>query len=323
MNWELAAVPYWPIHRRLVWRRRLLALLTVTVIAGPIMLLQHQRAAEPVSVRVFNDVAATISLRYFDRDFHHVDWPGLVARYRPLVTGAGSEQERYTLLRRMVGSLGDSHTAVYSPTDLHRAHNGLPDFDWRVIRRGVGYLRIRAFPDSVNDVLGWAMSEVGSQSALVLDLRGNPGGLVDAVDATAGMFLPAHTLVSSGRRRWGVFGPQHFYADDSAGVHYAGRLIVLVDGGTRSGAEALARALQYYRRAVIVGTHTAGQVLGVDVQMPLPDGGLLRVATLDMRGPDGVRLEGKGVTPDLIVRGTAGDPARRLDPQLRAALALL
>ena len=75
--------------------------------------------------------------------------------------------------------------------------------------------------------------------------------------------------------------------------------MVLIDKNSRSGAESLARALQYYHRATLVGTHTAGKVLGVDVEIPLDDGGLLRVATLDMRDPSGQRLEGRGVAPDV------------------------
>jgi C-terminal processing protease CtpA/Prc len=73
--------------------------------------------------------------------------------------------------------------------------------------------------------------------------------------------------------------------------------------------------MQYYHRATIVGTHTAGKVMGVEVEMPLADGGLLRVATLDVAGPDGRRLEGRGVAPDVISATRAG--------QLQTALALL
>jgi len=90
---------------------------------------------------------------------------------------------------------------------------------------------------------------------------------------------------------------------------------VLVDDKTSSGAESLARALQFYRRATIVGTRTAGKVMGVNAEITLADGGLLRVATLDVRGPDGRRLEGRGVYPDAVAYGSAA--------QLREAAALL
>lgn len=314
MNWELSAVPYWPIHRRLVWRKRLIAALVCLVVGLPIFGLQHRRATEPVSNQVFDDVATTIAYRYFDRGFHDVDWQRISSAYRPRVEAASSESERYALLRRMVAALNDSHTAVFSPLELQRSRATSTTVDWKVIASGVGYLKIAEFPDSVATVLGWAMSEVGRKPGLVLDLRGNPGGLVDSVDATAGIFLPAGTLVSSGQRRWKLLGTQRFTAEPSVGVHYNGKLVVLVDRSSRSGAESLARALQYYGRALIVGAPTAGKVLGVEVELPLPDGGLLRVATLDMRAPDGRRLEGVGVKPDVLVEGA--------DAQLRTAIAL-
>ena len=197
-----------------------------------------------------------------------------------------------------------------------------PEVDWDVASPGVGYLRIGSFPEAIDDVLGWAMDEVGKEPALVLDLRSNPGGMLDAVDDTAGMFLSKGTLVVTGWRRVHWFGPQRFLASDPAGVHYAGALYVLVDGSSESGAETLAAALQAYHRATIVGVKTAGQVMGVDLEEPLADGGLLRVATVDMIAPSGVRLEGRGVRPDVVVARTARDVARGVDPQLRTAIAL-
>jgi len=197
-----------------------------------------------------------------------------------------------------------------------------PDVDWDVASAGVGYLRIGSFPEAIDDVLGWAMEEVGKEPALILDLRSNPGGMLDAVDDTAGMFLNKGALVVTGWRRVHWFGPQRFLASDAAGVHYSGALYVLVDASSESGAETLAAALQSYHRATIVGVKTAGKVMGVDLEEPLADGGLLRVATLDMIAPSGVRLEGRGVKPDVVVVRTAHDVARGIDPQLRTAILL-
>jgi carboxyl-terminal processing protease len=194
------------------------------------------------------------------------------------------------------------------------------EVDWEIIAPGVGYLRIGSFPEEIDEVLRWAMQEISHEPAIVLDLRSNPGGMLDAVDATAGVFLPKGTLVVTGRRRFNLFGPEQFAASDAVGAHYAGRLIVVVDRSSESGAETLAAALQAHGRARIVGVRTAGKVMGVDLEEPLPDGGLLRVATLDMFSPTGVRLEGRGVLPDVVVHRTAVDVARGVDPQLRAAI---
>jgi carboxyl-terminal processing protease len=405
MNWELSAAPYLPIHRRRVWRRRILLIALALAIAIPSLLYYRRIAAEPLNTRVFDDVASSVGAAYYDPSFHGIAWSAVVAHYRPLVASAPDADVRYALIRQMLSQLGDSHTMAFSPMQVERverradagvsgalfapiggglvvmavaprspaARAGIrrgdivvvadpeigapgmlrrytledpltrktrhvslrlapavavedprgPEVDWNVVAPHVGYLRIGSFPEAIDDVLGWAMQEIGDQPGLILDLRSNPGGMLDAVDATAGVFLPSGTLVTNGWRRVHVFGPQHFVADAAAGSHYRGAVVVLVDRSSESGAETLAAALQSYHRATILGVRTAGKVMGVDLQEPLPDGGLLRVATLDMIAPNGVRLEGRGVTPDVVVQRTAADVARGVDPQLRAAIALL
>jgi C-terminal processing protease CtpA/Prc len=317
VNWELSAVPYWPIHRRRVLRQRLLACAIAVAVIVPAVTIRARLAAEPVGEKVFDTVSSTITYRYFDANFRGVPWNSVIAEYRPLVENAPSTAERYALLRGMLDRLGDSHTAIFSPLQLRKS---VADADrstsvtWRDLTPNIGYVKIGSFPDKMAEAIGWALQREGDRAGLVLDLRGNPGGIVDSVDATAGAFLPAGTLLSTAQGRWHLFGVRRFTADGDTGVSYRGRLVVLVDGETASGAETLARALQYYHRATIVGTHTAGKVMGVEVEMPLADGGLLRVATLDVAGPDGQRLEGHGVDPDV----SAATPAR----QMQTALAL-
>jgi TonB family protein len=330
-DWEGSSVPYRPIQRRRLIRRRLLTAFLVAFATLSFLAYSHHRSAQPVGERVFNQVVSTVSLRYFDASYHGVPWKAVVERYRPQVINAPTVTARYRALRAMIAQLHDSHTAVYSPDELRplgelklphdaRARTRVlqapapgPDVDWKTIAPGVGYLRIASFPDAIGGVLGWALADVARDRALVLDLRGNPGGLIDSVDEVAGAFLPEGTLISSGTRRYHFFGPQRFTAHDGAGIRYSGRVVVLVDKDSRSGAESLARALQYYRRALLVGTHTPGKVLGVDVEIALDDGGLLRVATLDMRAPDGQRLEGRGVTPDFLV----ANPSEQMSTALR------
>jgi C-terminal processing protease CtpA/Prc len=234
--------------------------------------------------------------------------------------GAPGAQRRYILRDPLTGQVRLTSLRLAPALAIDDPRG--PEIDWNIVAPGVGYLRIGSFPQAIDEVLGWSMQEIGAQPALILDLRSNPGGMLDAVDATAGIFLPKGTLVVSGWRRMRWFGPQPFTANDSVGTHYRGTLIVLVDESSESGAETLAAALQTYKRARVVGVRTAGKVMGVDLEEPLPDGGLLRVATLDMIAPGGIRLEGRGVKPDVKVARTAADVARGVDPQLRAAIAL-
>ena len=401
MDFEGAAVPYWPIRRRKLLRRNLAIACAVALVVFLALYIRHRIEAEPIADRVLDQIETTVAVRYYDRAFHGVRWHELVAQYRPLVEGAPTIARRYELLQALVSRLGDSHTAVFSPDEVNgveaqdagtigavfvtigrdrvvmrvaprspAASAGLrpgyivaerapvagatdlwgplavrdpltgrswrttlrptvagrsfdavvpPDLDWGTIGADVGYLRMTSFPNNIEEELGWAVSDIGRHRMMILDLRGNPGGLIDAVDATAGIFLPDGTLVASGEGRYSLFR-RRFSATSAAGITYAGRLAVLVDGTSESGAEALASALQIYHRGLIIGEPTARHVLGVEVEEHLADGGLLRVATLDIRDAHGNPLEGRGVTPDLIVARTPADIARGRDPQLRAAL---
>ncbi len=403
MDFESAAVPYLPIRRRKLMRQRLLIAVAVTAIVASVVVTRNHIAREPIGERVFDEVATTISVRYYDRSFHGLDWSTIVDEYRRKVTAAPTESERYRLLQQMLARLGDSHTAIFSPSEVGRVQDqvaqalgaafvtlghdrvvvrvaprspaatagfrpglivaeqgGLDadgamhaftvrdpvsgrtwktrlrlvnsgsydqveqaDVDWGTAAPGIGYLRMASFPNDIAEELGWAISDVSGHRAMVLDLRGNPGGLIDAVDATASIFLPAGTLVVSGTGRYHLLGSRRFTATSDAQVGYKGRVAVLVDANSESGAEALASALQIYHRALIIGQPTAKHVLGVEVEQPLSDGGLLRVATLDMRDANGDPLEGKGVTPDIIVSRTPADIARGRDPQLQAAITAL
>jgi carboxyl-terminal processing protease len=403
MDFESAAVPYLPIRRRKLMRQRFLIAVVLAAVIASVVLTRQHIASEPMGERVFNEVATTVSVRYYDRAFHGLDWSSIVDEYRRKVAAAPNESERYHLLAQMLARLGDSHTAVFSPSEVGRvqdqvaqalgaafvtlgrdrvvvrvaprspaataglrpglivaeqggadAHGAMhaftvrdpvsgrtwktrlrlgnsglydqveqADVDWGTAAPGIGYLRMGSFPNDIAEELGWAVSDVSGHRAMILDLRGNPGGLIDAVDATAGIFLPPGTLVVSGTGRYHFLGSRRFTATGDAQVRYKGPVAVLVDGNSESGAEALASALQIYHRALIVGEPTAKHVLGVEVEQPLSDGGLLRVATLDMRDANGDPLEGKGVTPDIIVSRTPADIARGRDPQLQTAIEAL
>ncbi|MFI0896658.1 S41 family peptidase [Streptomyces sp. NPDC020983] len=135
-----------------------------------------------------------------------------------------------------------------------------------------------------------------ARHGVLLDLRGNSGGLVEEAVATASAVLDGGLVAT-----YDVHGKQQaLYADP--GGDTAVPLVVLVDGGTMSAAEMLAGALQDRGRAVVVGSRTFGKG---SVQMPstLPDGSVAELTVGHYRLPDGRSVDGQGIEPDVLVTG--------------------
>jgi|DewCreStandDraft_5_1066085.scaffolds.fasta_scaffold02002_13 carboxyl-terminal processing protease len=191
----------------------------------------------------------------------------------------------------------------------------VPSVEWSVLEGGVGYVRFGQFTRGSAARLARAVSELQQAGVrgLVLDLRGNPGGFVDELNRAAEVFLPpgrpVYTMLSreEGRR---VFSTRSGPVLDPTVP-----LVVLVDEGTASAAELLGAALRDHGRATLVGLRTAGAVL-VSVTFPLPEGAGLSVAIARMLTPRGEELEGRGLSPDLVVDLTAADLDSGVDSQL-------
>ncbi len=187
----------------------------------------------------------------------------------------------------------------------------------------VGYLKIRQFgdPSVVDNVLG--ILDQGRQRGLkgwVIDLRGNPGGSLNAVLAAAAGFVDAdHTTIGYQVDRQRHQTPLQ---TQSLNLLNGDGLVVLVDHDTASGAEILAAALQEAKIATVVGTKTAGNV-GVATQITLPDTSVLQVTEQRFVSPSGAQLDGVGVTPDVQVDMTDEDLENDRDPQLGKALEIV
>lgn len=168
----------------------------------------------------------------------------------------------------------------------------------------------------------WLRAQLKSappSGGVILDLRNNAGGETRALAAILAEFFPEKVDVGSTRARgestaYGHRSPRHLL-----GAHYRGPLAVLVSEGSTSAAEIFASVVQQQHRAPLLGTPTPGKVL-VAVNWPLPGGGELQLSVYDYVAPDGRRLEGRGVTPDVVVEPA---PGAEPDPQIEAALAAL
>jgi carboxyl-terminal processing protease len=157
--------------------------------------------------------------------------------------------------------------------------------------------------------------------AVVLDLRGNGGGLLDEAVKAASVFIPeGPVVVTDGRAR-----PRHVLKANGDAISTRVPVVVLVDGGTASAAEIVAGALKDRRRAQLVGTRTFGKGVFQEIE-PLDNGGALDITVGEYFTPSGKNLggggtkRGAGLQPNVVVRERASN---RDDRALAAALALL
>ena len=169
----------------------------------------------------------------------------------------------------------------------------------------IGYIRLVQFNEPTADELSKALDELQKQGmqALILDLRNNPGGLLNSAVDVCAQFLPPNTKVVSTQGR--VASQQHDYSTSGAKKERGNfPMVVLINEGSASGAEIVAGALKDLHRAVLVGETTFGKG-SVQNVMQLPDGSAVRFTTAKYYTPSKQVIQGNGVTPNIRVAVTA------------------
>jgi carboxyl-terminal processing protease len=168
----------------------------------------------------------------------------------------------------------------------------------------IGYVRLVQFNEPTADELSKALDELQKQGmqALVLDLRNNPGGLLNSAVDVCAQFLPPNTKVVSTQGR--VASQQHDYSTSGVKKERSNfPMVVLINEGSASGAEIVAGALKDLRRAVLVGETTFGKG-SVQNVMQLPDGSAVRFTTAKYYTPSKQVIQGNGVAPNIRVAMT-------------------
>jgi len=173
----------------------------------------------------------------------------------------------------------------------------------KLLKGGVGYLRIKTFQTGTHaeflDHYAKLRRENGGElSGMVLDMRNNPGGLVNEASAIADDFLSGGVIYTT-RRRGKIVDEVRA---DSGGAARRGPLAVLVNEFSASAAELVAGCIQDNHRATLVGAKTFGKG-SVQTIIDLPDGAGLRLTTLRYYTPSGRAIQEQGVTPDVLVPG--------------------
>jgi carboxyl-terminal processing protease len=180
-----------------------------------------------------------------------------------------------------------------------------------------GYVRVSQFNETTPEELSRAIDELmdevrqrdgGMLSGLVLDLRNNPGGILDAAVDVSDLFLDSGVIVSASGRTAEARFTKHAHRGD---VLDGASIVVLVNKGSASASEIVSGALQDHHRALLVGTSTFGKGL-VQTVMPLSKGRAIKLTTSRYYTPSGDSIHEKGIVPDVHVDGSVDFPGASL-----------
>jgi carboxyl-terminal processing protease len=184
---------------------------------------------------------------------------------------------------------------------ITRAVIKIQSVKYRMLEDGFGYVRVTQFQANTGDTLKDALNKLklqhkGNLKGLVLDLRNNPGGVLNAAVQVSDAFLPSGLIVYTEGR---TADAELKYSASPADLINGAPMVVLVNGGSASASEIVAGALQDHRRAVVMGTKTFGKG-SVQTILPMQSGTALKLTTARYYTPNGRSIQATGILPDVI-----------------------
>jgi carboxyl-terminal processing protease len=223
---------------------------------------------------------------------------------------------------------GDAKPRVIT---LTRAIIQIQSVKFKLVEPGYAYVRVTQFQEHTPEKMANAIEKMfkdnqGPMKGLVLDLRNDPGGLLNAAVAVSATFLPQNALVvyTDGRTedsKMRLYASSEYYLRGSKDDYLkklpaaikSVPMVVLVNGGSASASEIVAGALQDHKRAIVMGTQTFGKG-SVQTILPLGNSTAIKLTTARYYTPNGRSIQAKGITPDILVEEAT---IAELDPALR------
>jgi carboxyl-terminal processing protease len=241
------------------------------------------------------------------------------------VTGINPDIVRMT---KVMGTAGTDVTLTIKRENVDqpiqvtitRAHIVIPSVTSKMLDNNIGYIQITIFGDTTAADFHDQLSQLMAQNpvGIILDLRNNGGGYLDAGISVASEFIDHGVIVTEQASD----GTKTSHSAIPGGLATSIPLVVLVNGNTASASEIVSGAIQDDARGKLVGELTYGKG-SVQTYFPLSDGGLARITIAKWLTPNGRTIDKIGLTPDVVVPLTQDDVTAGKDPQLDAAVQLL
>lgn len=196
----------------------------------------------------------------------------------------------------------------------------IPTIDHTILDNGVHVISLYSFDANAanlfrDEILSFKDSE---SEQLIIDLRGNPGGYLDAAVNMASWFLPAGTTIV--KENYGDKQPQDILKSKGYNIFNKDlKMAILVDGGSASASEIFAGALSEHKIAKLIGLQTFGKG-SVQELIPVTDDTYVKVTIAKWLTPNGVSISEKGLTPDIVIKSNKGDQIGKADVQMDRAI---
>lgn len=195
--------------------------------------------------------------------------------------------------------------------EINRAIIKIKSVKWKMLEDNIGYIRLSSFHKTTADEAEDALKELvkNQMAGLILDLRNNPGGLLDQAVKVTDLFLKEGELIVYTKGR--VETQNLRFVSHGKGSYLGFPMVVLVNAGSASASEIVSGALQDLGRSVILGSKTFGKG-SVQTIIPLSDGSGLRLTTSKYYTPKGRSIQEKGILPDIVVETPQTDQHAKL-----------
>jgi carboxyl-terminal processing protease len=242
-----------------------------------------------------------------------------------------TSMELTLLVQKIRGEEGTTvHLQVYRPStaetlefDVERKNVVLPSVEGEMLSGNIGYIAIGEWQDNTPEQFKEIVAELEKKGmeSMIIDVRSNPGGLLDSVVEVLDYILPKGTVVYTEDK----YGQRKTYSSDADCLQYP--MAVLINGNSASASEIFAGAIKDYSYGTLIGTTTFGKGI-VQSIFTLPDGDALKVTTAKYFTPNGNYIHGVGIDPDIELEYEYSGPTdeaydMQYDNQLQKAIQIL